>query len=443
MDNVRGFDDENRIETGYHDDVDDSVDQPQIDIGSDERRMHVRAYNHWVSLLRGRAYPLIEDLDPDNIADFGPHSVLLDFSQGIENPAIAFLGRALREECALDTDVTHIAQVPARSLLSRLTDHYLQIIANRAPIGFEAEFVGTRGHNTMYRGILMPFSSDDDSIDFIYGVINWKELVDAETQARLDAELDAAVRTAPRPVSAAAAPVWADGPSAGFDEPADDEADADDTLDGDAAATLPALSHTAGVSSLSDRLILAQQTAAAARAADTRTRATLYRALERAHDFAAAADSDPAAYEALLDQAGIAVQLRAPMTPVVKLIFGADYDKTRLTEYAAVLSHARRHDVPVGSLAELLDAAEGGIKGVVRAERAARAPAVAALAPPDPRSLFDGHPVLASVALDVAAEPGSYVVLVARVAADGRLDVVAKLDGQDALVEKVIRAAAK
>jgi len=430
MDNVRGFDDENGLETGYHDDAEDSDDQPQLDIGSDERRMHVRAYNYWVSLLRGRAYPLIEDLDPDNIADFGPHSVLLDFSHGIENPAIAFLGRALREECGLDGEVTHIAHVPARSLLSRLTDHYLQIIANRAPIGFEAEFVGTRGHNTMYRGILMPFSSDDDSIDYIYGVINWKELVDAETQAKLDAELDAAVRAAPKPV--ATAPVWADGPGGDFDEP---------IVDADDGAVSPATAHTAGISSLGDRLMLAQQTAAAARAADTRTRATLYRALERAHDFAAAADGDPAGYEALLDQAGIAVQLRAPMTPVVKLIFGADYDKTRLTEYAAVLSHARRLGVPPGGLAELLDRTEGGIKGVVKAERAARAPAAAL--PADPRTLFDGRPVLASVALDTRAAPGTFVVLVARVADGGMLDVLGRLDGHDALAERVIRQTAR
>ena len=429
MDNVRGFDDEDRIETGHHD-ADDSVDQPQIDIGTDERRMHVRAYNYWVSLLRGRAYPLIEDLDPDNIADFGPHSVLLDFSQGIENPAIAFLGRALREECALDSDVTHIAQVPTRSLLSRLTDHYLQIIANRAPIGFEAEFVSTRGHNTMYRGILMPFSSDDDSIDYIYGVINWKELVDAETQARLDAELDTAVRTAPK--TAPAAPVWADGPSAGIDEQGDGAGD--DLVE-------PAPPYTAGVASLTDRLMLAQQTAAAARAADTRTRATLYRALERAHDFAAAADSDPAGYEALLDQAGIAVQLRAPMTPVVKLIFGTDYDKTRLTEYAAVLSYARRTGVAAGGLADLLDGTAGGIKGVVKAERAARAPA--APAQDDPRALFDNCPTLASVALDTHAASGAFVVLVARVAGDGTLDVVATLEGHDALTERVIRQAAQ
>ena len=192
--------------------TDEAVNDRALTIGTDERRMHVRAYNHWVSLLHGRAYPSIEDLDPDNIMDFGAHSVLLDFSKGVDDPAIRFLGRALREETGLDTSITHVAQVPSRSLLSRLTDHYLQIIANRAPIGFEAEFVGTRGHNTLYRGILMPFSSGADSeadtIDFIYGVINWKELVDAETQARLEAEVEESRRTAPR--SLAATPVWAE-----------------------------------------------------------------------------------------------------------------------------------------------------------------------------------------------------------------------------------------
>ncbi|MFV1202186.1 hypothetical protein QML15_27460, partial [Klebsiella pneumoniae] len=153
-----------------HDDTGVSDSGPgahRLSIGSDERRMHVRAYNHWVSLLQGRPYPSIEDLNPGNIADFGPHSVLLDFSKGIENPAIRYLGASLREECGVTSDITHVGEVPSRSLLSRLTDHYLQIIANRAPIGFEAEFVGQRGHNTLYRGILMPFSSDADTIDFI------------------------------------------------------------------------------------------------------------------------------------------------------------------------------------------------------------------------------------------------------------------------------------
>ena len=78
-----------------------------------------------------------------------------------------------------------ISEVPSRSLLSRLTDHYMQIIANRAPVGFEAEFDNPAGENICYRGILMPFSSDGETIDFIYGVINWKRVDDpAESRRR-------------------------------------------------------------------------------------------------------------------------------------------------------------------------------------------------------------------------------------------------------------------
>ena len=411
MDNVGGFEDD-RAEDG--DDL--LVAEPEVEIGGDERRMHVRAYNHWVALLQGRAYPPIQDLDPGNIVDFGPHSVLLDFSRGLEDPAIAYLGGMLREECALDTSVKMISQVPSRSLLSRLTDHYLQIIANRAPIGFEAEFVSSRGFNTMYRGILMPFSSDGETIDFIYGVINWKELVDAETQAKLDAEVAASVRTAPR--SVASAPVWADGPSAERDD--SDEFDV----------------RIAG--NLADQLMLAQQTAAAVRAADTRSRATLYRALGRAHDFATAADQDPTGYEALLAKHDITLQLRAPMTPITKLVFGKDYDKTRLTEYATVLNHARRLGVVAGGLSEFLDGFDGGIKGVVKAERDLRQPAGKATV--DHRAALADRPTLAEVVLDVGAASGDYVVLLARAGAGGALQIVAALDDQ-ALTEKAIRAA--
>ena len=416
MDTARGYGND-RHDGGQE----GASDAPRLEIGSDERRMHVRAYNHWVSLLGGRPFPSINDLDPESIADFGPHSVLLDFSQGIENPAVAYLGRALREECALDASITHISDVPARSLLSRLTDHYLQIIANRAPIGFEAEFVGTRGNNTLYRGILMPFSSNEESIDFIYGVINWKELVDADTQARLDAEVEASLAQPAAPK--ASAPVWADGPSGGFDEKP-----AEPVLD-DEPLTLSA--------SLPDQLLLAQQTAAAVRAADTRSRAALYRALGRAHDFALAAAADPDGYVGLREAAGITAQARAPMTPIVKLVFGADYDKTRVTEFAAVLAHAERHNVAAGGLAEFLDAQEGGIKAVVKAERAARAPAARRKASP---TLGD-RPALATLALDSGQAQGEYLVLLARADGEG-MEIMATIADDPALTERALRRAA-
>ena len=430
MDTLRGFE-EDRVEADYHDEADMSVDDnSDFDIGTDERRMHVRAYNHWVSLLGGRAYPSIEDLDPENIADFGPHSVLLDFTGGIENPAVRFLGQALRDECALDASITHIAQVPSRLLLSRLTDHYLQIIANRAPIGFEAEFVGTRGHNTLYRGILMPFSSDEDTIDFIYGVINWKEMVDEATQAALTAEIAEAVRTAPRAVAAPSA--WASGPSA-------DLCDGDDET-GFGLSVEAVGAMVGGALALADQLSLAQQSAAAVRAADTRSRAALYRALGRAYDFAGAADADPVGYTALLAAASLSVQARAPMTPIVKLVFGADYDKTRLTEFAAVLTHARRANVPMGALGDFLEMADGGIKGIVAAERALKRPVKADDGAAARMARLDAMPSLAQIALPVEAVKGDYVVLVARRDADGGFDVVASMGAQELAATRLLKS---
>nr|WP_313537257.1 hypothetical protein [Sphingomonas sp.] len=403
--------------------ADEAIEERPVAIGGDERRMHVRAYNHWVSLLRGRPYPAIHDLDPENIADFGPNSVLLDFTAGIDNPAIRYLGTALREECGIEGPIAQVGEVPSRSLLSRLTDHYLQIIANRAPIGFEAEFVGQRGHQMFYRGILMPFASNPEAIDFIYGVINWKEVVDAEMQARLDAEIEASRRAVPH--QAPTQSVWADGPSAGLDSPA--------------TAELP---RTELASPLADQLMLARESATAARASELRGRVALYRALDRAYGFALAAEQDPAGYAALLAEAGIAAQARSPMTPVAKLVFGADYDKTRLAEFAAVLTHARRLAVPADGLDAFLEITPGGIKSVVAAERELRASVAGERRPAAFARAVEAlrhRPPLARVAM--APGEAEFVLLLARAGGQG-LDIVAKLDDDAQLTDRAVRRAA-
>jgi hypothetical protein len=420
MDSIRGFEED----AGLAPAVDDEpLPERPPEIGVDERRMHVRAYNYWVSLLEGRPYPSIEDLDPANIEDFGPHSVLLDFSGDPEDPQIVFLGKALRIECGLETsDIGRISQVPSRSLLSRLTDHYLQIIANCAPIGFEAEFVSQRGFNTLYRGILMPLSSNGEAIDFIYGVINWKELVDGATQSALARQMDHAIAAAAAPAQHVAAdcPVWADGPNAqqapqpGQDDVvgAGDAAPPTLGLWPDEEALAPrSLPDDAG---LADRLGLARESAEAAAASDQRSRASLYRALGHAYDFACAADGAPGDYAELLADAGLKAQARAPMTPVVKLVFGAAFDKTRLTEYAACLAWARREGLAPGALASAIEAAPGGLKGIVQAERRARRPAPRPDRVAEIRDRLRTAPAFGHVEIEMPEESGEFVLLVGR-----------------------------
>lgn len=437
MDSYRGFEDEGPMFPV----TDEAAIERPPEIGVDERRMHVRAYNYWVSLLDGRPFPSIQDVDPHTIDDFGSNSVLLDFSKNPADPEIAFLGRALRTECDLDHSIRTISQVPGKSLLSRLTDHYLQIIANRAPIGFEAEFVGQRGHNTLYRGILMPLSSNGEAIDFIYGVINWKEIADHSTIDALADEVGLAVAAAP---TEADCPVWADGPHA-EQAPVRDEPEVHPTLglwpnpgeDYDDTG-LPDLPSDAA---LADRLDAARTLAAQAFESDRRSRAALYAALGMAYDFALAAEDSPESYVELLEEAGVKMQARAPMTPVVKLVFGADYDKTRLTEFAAALCWARREGVPQGDLAARLAGFPGGLKGVVQAERAARRPAPRPDRAEEIRDRLRSAPAFANVEIELPESADEFVLLVARREAGGRLAILAPV-ADARLVDQAIRKSA-
>jgi len=427
-------------QTGYFARGDEDGVETPLNVGTDERRMHVRAYNYWVSLLNGRAYPSIEDLDPASMDDFGPHSVLLDFTNGVENPTIAFLGHLLRKECDLESDVETVSDIPSRSLLSRLTDHYLQIIANRAPIGFEAEFVNGRGNNTMYRGILMPFSSDDDNIDFIYGVINWKEVADEATTNGILDEVERALQTSPvrheAPVN-----VWADGPSA---EPqpapvASPGFDAGATQDDDPP---PAEFAPDGSETLWDWLAAARETADAATHSESRSRQFLYRALSLAYDFAAVADRRPDEYAELLADNKIVKQARAPMTPIVKLVFGVGYDKTRLAEYGVALSHGRRLGIGIGGFQAALESHPGGLKGMIHAERVQRRPE-----PRVPGATGDAARDRARTMPPkmIIESPGEeeFVLLIARRVDAGHVGVLGALPEDNAMVQKALRALAQ
>jgi hypothetical protein len=338
--------------SGGHEPDDAAIERPPS-IGLDERRMHVRAYNYWASLLGSRLYPALDDFDPAALDDFGPHGVVLNFTDPAQ-PQLIFIGKALRVECGLDEDITRIADVPNRSLLSRLTDHYLEVIANRAPIGFEAEFIGRRGNNTMYRGILMPLSSDGETIDNIYGVINWKELADAATTAALVVEVDRAL--AQRPTLVSMNPVWADSPSARMLSdtyaPSTEDDETDDLI-------------VAGRDDALDARL------AAAREASRQAAAALGRALALTYDLALASEDDPL-LPMLLAAEGIARPSRVSMNTVVRLVLGKNSDRAVARGIAALLEQGLHARIPDGAFEAYLEEQDGGMTALFAAARATR-----------------------------------------------------------------------
>ena len=146
-----------------------------------ERRMHLVAYNLWAEMFDNGRFPDAQAILRAGMGDFGQHAVLMQFADGLDGASIKYVGRKILNEAELDAVPADLPSVPSRSILSRLTDHYMQTVANRAPVGFEAEFANDAEKLLLYRGILLPCSSDGDIIDSALGVINWKEGVSAHS----------------------------------------------------------------------------------------------------------------------------------------------------------------------------------------------------------------------------------------------------------------------
>jgi hypothetical protein len=175
-----------------------------------------------------------------------------------------------------------------------------------------------------------------------------------------------------------------------------------------------------------------------------RTRKALYAALGQTYDLTFYADSWPGEYARLLEEAGLTMQNRAPYSPIVKLVFGTDYDKKRVTEFAAAIIYGRRKNVSAGSFSDYLESFAGGLKAVVGLERLIRK------GEDDDGS--DGartetHPAIARKLREIAPQPWTelgaggdeFSLVLTRRLADGSIAMVGEVPRDIAMLEKAAR----
>lgn len=198
----------------------------EAEISIEERRLQTQAYNEWARVGKGKSFPSLQDMDKIKIPEFREQSFLLEVGADESDPRFVFVGDHLLFDCEEDGSIVQLGDVPALSLLSRLTDRYLQCLAHRAPVGFEAAFVNRQDHNLLYRGILMPVSQDGDTIDHVWGTMNCKDTTDAEAPKRKRAPAKAKAAKAPAKAVRTKAPVALETEVEELllDEPLDDDA---------------------------------------------------------------------------------------------------------------------------------------------------------------------------------------------------------------------------
>jgi len=136
-------------------------------IAAKERRKHASVFNYWLSIRGNRPFPPIRDLDPLEISDAGPFSVLLEMIGGGENAEIRHLGQAIKA----GVEVDRISEAPKPSLLSCIHAKLPIVAACREAFAFEDEFATDDGTRRCWV-TLLPFSATGTWIDFVYGFVS-------------------------------------------------------------------------------------------------------------------------------------------------------------------------------------------------------------------------------------------------------------------------------
>jgi len=362
----------------------------QGDVDPAERRLSVRMLAYWNELRGDDAFPspdLIQFEDVPELSEFG---FTMSVGPGGSRPKLHFLGSGLKNHINMfrDGDISQSSGNKALSLaLNDAIRRYVDVMEREGPVAFESESsFNDPGTQFAYRAIMLPFSRNNDQIDFVLGAIRYKER--------------------------------------------------------SSEAVLPAAPSSGLAASLQEcrKLVSAWQ------AEETKSRALLYETLERAYQFQFEAEHDLAGFDELCLRQGINRQARAPFTPVVKLVFGPSHDKTRVSEYAACLAYAKRQGCEAGNLRALIGGTEGGMKGCVKAERALRR-AERGDNPAKPQKhkelLRELNPLIDL--FDGSGAREEFVLLLARrEPRDGtKLHVLCTLDEKPSVVEPILRRAAK
>lgn len=163
-----------------------------------ERRKHASVFNYWQSIRGNRPFPPIRDLDPLEISDAGPWSILLEMIGGGEDAVVRHFGQEIRG----GLEVEKIGDAPNPSLLAAIHAKLPIVAACREAFAFEESYATGDGPRRCWV-TLLPFSQTGSWIDFVYGYVS--------LEGAADIAVDEAVADEPEAV--------ADEPEAIADEP--------------------------------------------------------------------------------------------------------------------------------------------------------------------------------------------------------------------------------
>ena len=165
-------------------------------IKDDERARHAAVLDYWLSIRGDKEFPPLHDLDPLEISDAAPSSILLELIGGGQDAEIRHLGDALTE----DVTVQRMIDAPSPSLLSCVARKLPIVAISREFLSFEDNFTNADGLTRCWV-TLLPLSSCGSWVDYVYAFVSLEKGSAKAAKPAPKAEAPAAEEVQPEAVT--------------------------------------------------------------------------------------------------------------------------------------------------------------------------------------------------------------------------------------------------
>ncbi len=153
-------------------------------IRDDDRARHASVLSYWLSIRGPKDIPALQDLDPLQISDAGPSSILLELIGGGQDAEIRHLGDALKNEIA----VQRIIDAPNPSVLHCIARKLPIVSISRDFLAFEDSFDSGDGPARCWV-TLLPLTSCGAWVDYVYAFVSLESLVKKAAKAPEPSEI--------------------------------------------------------------------------------------------------------------------------------------------------------------------------------------------------------------------------------------------------------------
>jgi len=130
--------------------------------------------DYWDSKRAGRRMPARRDIEPTEILELLPYVVLIDVERSPVDFRYRLMGTAVAARFGHDHTGARFTALPQHGPGAEVWTTATRILQEKRPIVSHIPYVGFNRWIQNYRDISMPLSEDNDTVNMIFGVLQFE-----------------------------------------------------------------------------------------------------------------------------------------------------------------------------------------------------------------------------------------------------------------------------